>query len=256
MTRTREFLRSLAWSSRAWLAVSSALVVLAGAAAALAVTIEDVTQHNGLSTSDAPHLRFFVDHRGDRLVTAAKVVTQAGAAPVLALLGVVVAVGLWWRGARVIVAVAPTIALGAGAVAASVVKQLIGRARPPISVRLVNETEASFPSGHATDSAAFYITLALVLAVFVFRRPLARVVTTAAGFAIAGCIGLSRLVLGVHWPTDVLAGWALGTTTSVLVVLVVSGLNRVEPRSSEGAQLRVRLMMLLHARRSYGLRAV
>ena len=115
LTRTREFLRSLGWSSRAWLAVSSALVVLAGAAAALAVTIEDVTQHNGLSTSDAPHLRFFVDHRGDRLVTAAKVVTQAGAAPVLALLGVVVAVGLWWRGARVIVAVAPTIALGAGA---------------------------------------------------------------------------------------------------------------------------------------------
>jgi undecaprenyl-diphosphatase len=241
--------------TRTWIALGAAVVALAGAVAALAITTEDVTQHNGLSSSDASHLRLFIDHRGDHLVSLAKTVTEAGAAPLLAVMALAAAALLWWRGARVIVAVAPTIALGLGGTTASVAKQIVGRARPPVGIRLVSETEPSFPSGHATDSAAFYITLALIVAVFVLRRPLARFATVAASFALVGCIGISRLVLGVHWPTDVLAGWALGTTTALVVVLAVAALNRVTPPSNEGARLRARVMVFLQASRSPHFRA-
>jgi undecaprenyl-diphosphatase len=250
------FVRSLGWATRTWIALGATVVALAGAVAALAITTEDVTQRNGLSGSDPSHLRLFIDHRGDQLVNLAKLVTEAGAAPLLAAMALTSAALLWWRGARVIVAVAPTIALGLGAVAASVAKQVVGRARPPIGIRLLNETEPSFPSGHATDSAAFYITLALIVAVFVLRRPLARVAIVAASFALVSCIGLSRLVLGVHWPTDVVAGWALGTTTALTVTLAVAALNRLTPPHTEGVRWRLRIVLFLQARRSPDLRAV
>jgi undecaprenyl-diphosphatase len=256
LRQTLKFFGSDGWTTRTWVALTAALFTVAGAVVALAVATEDVTQHNGLSTSDPSHLKFFVDHRGDQLVNLAKVVTEAGAAPLLAVLALVAAVVLWWRGAPVIVAVAPAIALGVGGSVAAVAKQVVGRARPPAGVRLLSETEPSFPSGHATDSAAFYLTLALIVAVFVLRRPLLRVATVAAGAAVVGCIGTSRLVLGVHWPTDVLAGWALGTIVSLVVVLAVAGLNRVTRPSSEGARWRLRVMLLLNARRSSDLRAV
>jgi undecaprenyl-diphosphatase len=229
---------------------------LAGSVGVLAVATEDVTQHNGLSTSDAAHLRFFVAHRSDRLVQVAKVVTEAGAAPLLALSAILVAGVLWWRGARLVVALAPALALGLAGVAAGVAKQIVGRDRPPVGLRLLSETEPSFPSGHATDSAAFFLTLALVIAVFVLRRPLARVATVIVGVLVPGAIGLSRLVLGVHWPSDVIAGWALGVTSSLTVVLVVVAVSRATPPTGQTVGLRPRLIALLSTRRAPGLNAV
>jgi len=229
-----------------------AMLALAGCASALAVTVEDVTQHNGLATTDPSHLRLFTDHRTSALVDGAKAITELGAAPLLALLAVAATAALWWRGQRVIVAVAPAIALGFAATIASVAKQMVGRARPPLSLRLVSETEPSFPSGHATDSAAFYIALALVVAVFVWRRPLARVAVTVAGVLTTTAIGLSRLELGVHWPTDVLAGWALGTTAALVVVLGVAALSRAVPPTAPVSSLRARVVVVLNARRSAG----
>ena len=243
-------------TARAWVLAAVAALSLVGSVGALAVTAEDVTQRNGLSTSDPAHLRFFVDHRSPSLVQAAKLVTEAGAAPLLALMAAAVAVLLWWRGARVIVAVAPGIALGLAGAAAGVAKQVVGRARPPAALRLASETESSFPSGHATDSTAFFLALALIVAVFVFRRPLARVLVVTAGLVVPFSVGLSRLVLGVHWPSDVLGGWALGTTTALVVVMAVSLLCRLAPPADRSVVWRLRIVALMQARRCPGLHAV
>ena len=102
-------------------------------------------------------------------------------------------------------------------------KQVIGRARPSAALRLATETEPSFPSGHAADSTAFYVTLALVIAIVVLRRPAARIAVLAVAVLLSATIGTSRLVLGVHWPTDVLAGWALGTTVALTVTIGGAG---------------------------------
>jgi len=250
LRKLRQYFRSMTRTTR--VAMTFAVLALAGCVTALAVTVEDVTQHNGLSTTDPSHLRFFTDHRTSALVDAAKAITELGAAPLLAMVAVVAAIALWWRGERMMVAVAPGIALGVAATIAGVTKQVVGRARPPLGVRLVSETEPSFPSGHATDSAAFYIALALVVAVFVWRRPLARLAVTVAGVLATAAIGLSRLELGVHWPTDVLAGWALGTTAALVVVLGVAALSRVTPSTTDVRSPRARVVAFLNVRRSVG----
>jgi len=222
----RRWLR-LSW--RGFAALGAALVAIIASGVILTAVSEDVIAGDGLELRDAANLGFFIDHRTPLLVSTAKSVTNLGGVPFL--LGVALVVGglLWWRGARLAVAAAPALALGLAGVAAAIGKQLVNRGRPPVALRLVTETEASFPSGHATDSAALYLTIGLVLAVIVFRRPLARVLAVVVSGLAAVAIGGSRLLLGVHWPTDVLAGWSLGALVALTITTAVLVLARPRP---------------------------
>ena len=235
--------RARAWLGLTWrgvCALAAAILALVAAVALLGGVAEDVTQHNGLASSDAAHLRFFTDHRPDLVIDAARIITNLGGVVVLALIAIAAGLLLWYRGVPLVAAAAPAFALGVAATLADVGKQVVDRARPGVGLRLLAEGEPSFPSGHATDSAAVFLTLGLVLAVFVLRRPLARLATVAAGGLIVAAIGVSRLVLGVHWPTDVLAGWALGVTAALAVTIAATLLTRAVPPGSEPADGRVR----------------
>jgi membrane-associated phospholipid phosphatase len=250
--------RIRAWLGLTWrgvCALGAGVVALVAAVAVLGGVAEDVTQHNGLASSDAAHLRFFTDHRPDLVVDTARIVTDLGGVFVLALIAVAAGVLLWWRGVPLVVAAAPAFALGVGATLADIGKQVVDRARPGVGLRLITEGEPSFPSGHATDSTALFLTLGLVIAVFVLRRPLARVATVAACGLLAAAIGVTRLVLGVHWPTDVLAGWALGATAALTVTIAATLLTRAVPPGAQSADGRMRraahvLGQLLTAARS------
>ncbi len=198
------------------LGVDAIVALCAGAVALLVSALvfagatEDVTRHNGLALHDAARLRLFVDSRDAFVVNASKVASYVGAVPAVGVLAVLAGLLFWWRGLRLAVAFAPVASLGVAAVAVAVVKTIVGRGRPPVALHLVSESDASFPSGHATNSTAVFITIALVVAVFVARRPLVRVVSVAGAALASMAVGASRLVLGVHWPSDVLAGLALG----------------------------------------------
>jgi undecaprenyl-diphosphatase len=205
-----------------FIALGVAVVVLGGVS-------EDVTRHNGFSTTDPLHLRWFIDHRSSSADTLARWFSMLGSPPVLALVAFAVALLLWWRGTKVLLAIAPGLALVIAAVCAAAGKLVVDRNRPPASLHLVAESDASFPSGHATNTTAVLLTLALVAAVYVLRRPLARAACVAAALLIATVVGVSRLVLGVHWPTDVIAGWALGGAVALAVTLAVSVAVRLEP---------------------------
>jgi undecaprenyl-diphosphatase len=96
------------------------------------------------------------------------------------------------------------------------VKFVVGRPRPPADVQLViTATGSAFPSGHATASAAAYGAIALV----VWARWGARAGrgAMAAAVVITAVVGFSRVYLGVHWPTDVVAGWCAGAAWLWLV---------------------------------------
>jgi undecaprenyl-diphosphatase len=95
-------------------------------------------------------------------------------------------------------------------------KHWIARPRPELVPHLAQVYDPSFPSGHAMVSAALYLTLALMLAEA--ERGLAARVGLVSFFSLVVLlIGLSRIYLGVHWPSDVLAGWCFGAVWALLV---------------------------------------
>ena len=86
---------------------------------------------------------------------------------------------------------------------------MFGRERPEAALRAVEAMNPSFPSGHAMLSAAVFLVLGALSARFV-RRKRVKAYVIAAAVTATVLVGCTRVYLGVHWPSDVLAGWALG----------------------------------------------
>jgi undecaprenyl-diphosphatase len=113
---------------------------------------------------------------------------------------------------------------GLGATAASTgIKLALARARPDILGNPVATFTASFPSGHALLTAAIFLPLA-VLAARRQKRSVTRAVIISIGVFLVATIGLTRLVLGVHWPSDILAGWSFGVAWAALTILIMDRL--------------------------------
>jgi undecaprenyl-diphosphatase len=106
-----------------------------------------------------------------------------------------------------------------------VTKHLVGRDRPDLVPHLDQVYSASFPSGHSAMSPIVYFTLAGILAAGEPNRVAKTLLLGVAAVLVLG-IGVSRVYLGVHWPTDVLAGWAMGTVVALVATLV---LHRLAP---------------------------
>jgi membrane-associated phospholipid phosphatase len=228
----------LTW--RGWCALVVAIGALGASVAVVGGVSEDVTQHNGLANRDVANLSFFTGQKPDFVLRAAHLVTRLGGIALLALLAVGTGLLLWRRGVPLAAAAAPAFALGVAATLAAIGKQVIDRGGPGAGLRVVADGEPSFPSGHATDSAALYLTLGLIVAIFVLKRPLARVATVACSAVLVAAIGVTRLVLGVHWPTDVFAGWALGATAALGAAVGATLLTRLIPRASTPPEGRIR----------------
>lgn len=96
-----------------------------------------------------------------------------------------------------------------GSWAVGLVKSIVARPRPVLIDHLVEVWSASFPSGHAANSATIYLTVALLLMQIVEGRS-ARWYLMSVAAVLVALIGISRVYLGVHWPSDVLAGWSFG----------------------------------------------
>ncbi|WP_293378168.1 phosphatase PAP2 family protein [Phenylobacterium sp.] len=114
--------------------------------------------------------------------------------------------------------------LGASVLNAAM-KEVLKRPRPELVPHLAKVSNASFPSGHAMISAAVYLTLAAMLAES-HRRASGRAYIMAAAGALVVLIGSSRVYLGVHWPSDVLAGWCLGAVWALAVFAANRALRR------------------------------
>lgn len=161
--------------------------------------------------------------------------TALGGGPFLTLLtiitaGFLIAARKWGMALFVVLAIA------GGGLAGNLLKWMFVRARPDLVPHLVNVDSASFPSAHAMNSAVTFLTLGVLLGRTQKDRRLKAYLMGIAIF-LTLIVGFSRVYLGVHWPTDVIAGWAVGAAWAILASLVAARLQRrqtIEPEAGKG----------------------
>jgi len=220
------------------LAVGTA-VVLFGVQALLADRIADAG--GGAIPLDAAVETVVVGHRTPVLTALAETLNVAGSLAGLTVLAAIAAAVLVLRRHRLEAALVLSAPAAAGVLGHGT-KLGYARARPPVSGHLVAVTDSSLPSGHTLDATIVLGVLAVV-AVSLLRHAGVRtavVVAACVGIAVAGA---ARVYLGVHWATDVLAGWLLGgawVAFSTAVLLMLTGrpdgpgsVDRQSPRSSD-----------------------
>jgi undecaprenyl-diphosphatase len=150
--------------------------------------------------------------------------TALGSSAVLTLFTGAVAVFLAVRRQSHALALVVVAALG-GLVLADGLKAVFQRPRPDLVPHLAQVYTSSFPSGHAVSSAVVYLTLGALLSQLVEEQKL-KVYFLGVAFFLTFVVGLSRVMLGVHYPSDVLAGWSVGLAWALLCWMVASHLQR------------------------------
>jgi undecaprenyl-diphosphatase len=190
-----------------------------------------------IGSSEADAMRSLAEQRSHTLIQTARVITWAGSGFVLVPLAAVYCLllgraGLWREAAAV------AIALGGAMLISDVTKTLTARARPSVE-HLQAVTGSSFPSGHATQASAFWLSLVLALRatrVTSFARRAAGVFAATLVLAVAW----SRVYLGVHYPSDVVAGVILGSGWALWVRRCLSDVSRTPPSQPRRPRQRAR----------------
>ena len=146
----------------------------------------------------------------------AEAVTSVGVIGVLLPASLAVAAIVWRMTRSISIALVTPVATWICALITAYAKDLFGRARPP-GAEALGVLSAAFPSGHASNTTAFALATALALGV---ARPLWRRRAIWTAVVVSFVMGWTRLALGVHWTTDVLAGWLLGAVVAAGVFRV------------------------------------
>ena len=150
-------------------------------------------------------------HRGQApqwLISTMQVISWFGGGIQRYIIVALLAVAMWrWMGRAEGIAMAVA-ALGSS-LTSSGLKLLFDRARPDLIPHLDHVDNASYPSGHSTNAAVVYLLIAMLVPDR--YKPTAY----ALGIAMTFLTGISRINLGVHWPTDVLGGWMLGSAFAI-----------------------------------------
>ena len=142
------------------------------------------------------------------LESAVRDITSLGSFTVLAIVTLSAVIYLLIDGKRAAAAFV-FFAIAGGGILSELLKQVFGRPRPELVAHLVDVHTMSFPSGHAMSSAVTFLTLGALMTRVQSRWRL-KIFSFSLAIFLTILVGLSRVYLGVHWPTDVLAGWCAG----------------------------------------------
>lgn len=195
-------------------------------------SVAEVVRTREVFGPDQAVLDWMVEHRTDFWDSAMKAVTTLGNTAVLTAIAALVAVVLagrrQWR---------PALLVSVGSLVGSIImfglKEIIERPRPPLPERMVELTTYSFPSGHAMTSTVVYGFIAVSAYWCSYWVRAHRWVLVAAPVLVVA-IGISRVYLGAHWMTDVLAGWTFGAVYVALAAYLVLRTDPAGPPGSRG----------------------
>lgn len=205
-------------------ALSVLLPLLVGAAAiVLFVLIGESVMAGATHDLDAAILLWAAQHRTPTLDRAMLEITALGSAVVLAIVVATAAVFLWLTHHRLSVYIL-ALALGGALVLTALLKVLYGRPRPDIVTPIVTSGSPAFPSGHALSAFAIYGTLAYLIA-RLGPAPRLRTATWIVAAIIILAVGASRVYLGVHYPSDVIAGFAIALAWFAFAAAAVTALT-------------------------------
>lgn len=214
--------------ARTEIAALSALLIIALGVMTFIEVADDMTEADG-QMFDQAVLHWLQPVAGQPcgpwwLQEAAADLTSLGGISVLTLFAVIAFSFLLIQRKR-LSALLLVVGLIGGVALSEGLKALFERERPPVAYQAVETLNASFPSGHALLSTVFYLTLGVMLTrAFPQKRLKAFVLGSA--ILIALLIGLTRVYLGAHWATDVLAGWCAGAAWAMALWLVAYAVER------------------------------
>jgi membrane-associated phospholipid phosphatase len=194
------------------------LSVLVASGGLFGAALQGVVTHGGLAMADPTLFGDVLARRAGWLTTVALATTELGYGPLVYALLLATGSLLWhrrrdWRTPLLALAV-----LATGQLVRLAVMRAVRRMRPPQQFWLAQPDGFSFPSGHTTTATMGYILIAWLLAQL---WPARRIPLFVGAAVVAAAVGLSRVYLGVHWPSDVLAGWALGLAWLSLAALAM-----------------------------------
>ncbi|MHA6510287.1 phosphatase PAP2 family protein [Tessaracoccus sp. Y1736] len=224
------------WYTVLWGAIGVAAVVAVGGFWIAGEVLESVTDRDGIAMWDRPILDWMLAARTPTTDGVIAWYSNAGGPlwqPIIT--GLVVAF-LCWRYRSVRPLILTVIAAG-GALAMTILgKRAVGRVRPPFEESIPpHELSASFPSGHSLNAIVIAgILCYLILIHLEERRPLASALWILFFSVYAVTMGLSRVYLGHHWLTDVLAAWVLGLAWLALVIGVHRLWHAMRPQPDKG----------------------
>ncbi|OBA76609.1 phosphatidic acid phosphatase [Mycobacterium sp. 1554424.7] len=239
--RERVGARGWAWAHRlpayevAGIALLIGSVAVVALAAGFTAVLEDVLEGDGIAGIDQPSAHWVGAHRDLWLTAALRVATEAGGPAALAALAAVacaVVVGRYRSWLPVALALAGVVGI---ALAIFTAKALVIRERPHITFAVIAEEGFSFPSGHAAGTAAIALLSAWMLTRWLVASWTWRVVVWSVAIGMSVVIGFSRVYLGVHYVSDVLAGWLLGMAWAGVVMLVGSWWDNARRAARAGA---------------------
>ena len=182
----------------------------------------------GVSSVDQSVWQFFVDHGSIRVHSIARFITSFGVLGVLLPVAVFVGVLVWVRSRSVFAAIAPWLSVVVCGQIVSVLKKSTDIARPPVEFQVAQIRNPSFPSGHAANTTALIVSVVLVVWCVTEMSRRIKMWASIGGVVIFIAMGLTRLVLNVHWLSDVLAGWCIGAAVGFAItglLLAVRPLN-------------------------------
>jgi membrane-associated phospholipid phosphatase len=184
------------------------------------IVLAMVRAHRGFAIFDSSAARFGAQHATHTSTQVLRTITQAGGAYVIVPLAIVVGI-IEARRLRSWATVAfLAVVVGGQYLLADVIKAVVARARPNL-LRLTGFSGPSFPSGHATAAAATFAAFALLAGRG--RRPGTKAILAASAIGASVLVSATRVLLGVHWLTDVVAGLLLGWTWFVISSIAFGG---------------------------------